>query len=196
MPISFASDPDRHRQPQHAKQRGHEEAARDALEHDAVLQPPQHLVLDAHLAVEDHHLAHEAHHAPRKRAAEVTRGAGGGAVAEARPGQRLAARQEQQEEAGAAHAGEDEGQAEPPEGEGAEALPPGDGVEVAGLGGEGDEANVEEAGEGQDDAERGGDAQGLEGAVPDAETDEVAVRAGFQEHVAVCGDRAEVLGVA
>ncbi len=103
------------------------------------------------------------------------------------PRERLAAGEEEQEEAAPAQAGHDQRHAEPPHGPGAEDGPA---VEAA-VRREGEEEDGQEPGDGQGDAQAGGHADGLEGAVGDAKADEVAVRAVPEQLVDVIGNGLE-----
>jgi len=124
------------------------------------------LLLDAHLAVKDHEALEDA-----KRACRVV-GHLGLAVVKALPRQGLAAREQEKEKAAAPEPRKDQAQAEPPERPCRKCLPPGMGTAVRSkASGE----NDDEAGNGANNSEHGSDADGLKGAVADAEADKVTM---------------------
>src|SRR3569833_580432 len=150
--------PDRQENNEQDAKVGKQRTADQALHDNLVLQRPQVRIVHHQLAIEDHEPGH---------LAQETRGCrlGRGGIIKALPRQRLAAREQQEEEAAATEAREDQADAQPPEG------PRGEGVE-AGVGAdvrrESAEEDDQEANEGEDDAEAGGNADGLEGTVADA----------------------------
>lgn len=152
-----------------------------------MLQTPQVIILHLELPIKDHQFRHHA-----DKLVLLLRRLGV-VFLEAFPGQRLTTREEKQEKAAAAQAREDEPDANSPHGPDADSSPAR--ALAEGRGDEGQEQHGHEAGDGQDDAQRGSDADRLEGAVRDAEADEVPVRAGLEQEVAVLGDGGEDLGV-
>lgn len=204
--LNPARQPDKH-QNTSARKQGPDG---QTLNHNLCLEPPERRVLDLELAVEYHQPGDAAQEgipsAPRRLSLSLGRSplpagpvqpaphaAGDAVVVKPLPRQRLAAREQEQEEAAAAEPGQDKGHADPPQRPGGEGVParvrPDKGVQGA-------QEYAQEAGGGQDDAERGGDADGLVGAVGHAEADKVAVRAVLEQAVDVVRHGPEVVRVA
>lgn len=150
-----------------------------ALKHNLLLQSPQVPILDPQPPVKNH----EARDLVKDSAAFGQLLA---RVVEPLPRQPLAAIKQQEEEAATPKSGQDEAHPQPPQRPRCKGLPTGVGAAERG---ETPDEDYEEAGDGADDAEQGGDADSLEGAVADAEADEVAVRAVAEQAVDVIGDR-------
>lgn len=164
---------------QHHPRRGKEGSAKQALHDNLALQSAEVLLLDAQLPVKDHEALEDA-----ERPSCVVRHLGL-AVVEALPGQGLATREQQEEEAATPEPGEDQADAEPPQGPRREGLPP---SVCAAVGSKATREDDDEAGDGADDSEHGGRADSLEGAVAHAQADKVAVRAVAEQAVNMVGD--------
>lgn len=158
----------------------------NTLQNNLVLKIAQPLIIDLELALGNHEFVEEPLDG---RDARAVRGAL--FVLDALPGQLLPAREEKQQETGAACAGEHEGEADDPKRGRAKAAPA-QGVVDRG-GGKRDQQHGEETEGDEGDADDGDHAQGLEGAVLDAQADEVAVGAVLEQVVDVVQDRGESL---
>lgn len=114
------------------------------------------------------------------------------AVIKPLPRQHLPLRKQQQKETTPPQPRQDQAQPQPPQRPRGKHLPAGmRATERRERAGQDDD----EAGDGEDDAEHGGDAESFERAVADAEADEVAVGAVAEEAVDVVGDGLEGRGV-
>lgn len=142
-------------------------------------------VLDLQLLIEDHQPLEDLCHARLRRCNRAV-------IVNPLPRQRLAPREEKQEETAPSQPRENKTDPEEPEAPGPEEVPAG---VRAFERDKGPEENIEKPGAREDDAERRGDADGFECAVRHAQAQEVGMGAVTEEAVAVGCDGGEVARV-
>lgn len=177
--------PDRQEDEEQDTRTSKDRPANQALKDNLMLQLAQVGILNSELPVKDHKTRQQPEQALAFRPDRSR-------VIEPLPRQRLSASEQEEEEATTSQARQDQADPHPPHGPGGKGLPAGVCADVRR---EGAQEGAHEPGDGEDDSQGGGDAEGLESAVGDAQADEVAVRAVAEELVDVVGDGLEVDGV-